>query len=114
MRFDYTLKEIDKQTALEMVKRYHYSNALPSLNKHFVGFYLGEELVGVVTLGWGHPSTTYHQATFSVTGEQGLLRDRTHVHDRRDAPQQREPNALPAGQVGKAQLSRGQGALHLG
>ena len=53
MRFDYTLKEIDKQTALEMVKRYHYSNALPSLNKHFVGFYLGEELVGVVTLGWG-------------------------------------------------------------
>ena len=31
MRFSYTLKEIDKQTALEMVKRYHYSNALPSI-----------------------------------------------------------------------------------
>lgn len=53
MKYNYELKEIDKQTALEMVKTYHYSNALPSLNKHFVGFYLDGELVGVVTLGWG-------------------------------------------------------------
>lgn len=36
-----------------MVKKYHYSNILPRLNKHFVGFYLEDELVGVVTLGWG-------------------------------------------------------------
>lgn len=53
MRYDYTIKEIEKPLALEMVKRYHYSNALPSINKHFIGFYLGQELVGVVTLGWG-------------------------------------------------------------
>lgn len=36
-----------------MVKKYHYSNILPRINKHFVGFFLDEELVGVVTLGWG-------------------------------------------------------------
>lgn len=36
-----------------MVKEYHYSNILPRLNKHFVGFYLQDRLVGVVTLGWG-------------------------------------------------------------
>lgn len=53
MKYEYTLKELSKQEALEMVKKYHYSNALPSINKHFVGFYLGENLVGVVTLGWG-------------------------------------------------------------
>jgi hypothetical protein len=53
MKYNYELKEIDKQTALDMVKRYHYSNALPSINKHFVGFHLDGELVGVVTLGWG-------------------------------------------------------------
>ena len=53
MRYIYTIKEISKEEALDMVKRYHYSNALPSINKHFIGFYLGEELVGVVTLGWG-------------------------------------------------------------
>lgn len=53
MKYKYTIKEVDKQTALGMVKRYHYSNSLPSLNKHFVGFYLDGVLVGVVTLGWG-------------------------------------------------------------
>lgn len=36
-----------------MVKKYHYSNTLPRLNKHFVGFFLNGELVGCVTLGWG-------------------------------------------------------------
>ena len=36
-----------------MIQKYHYSNILPRLNKHFLGFYLDERLVGVVTLGWG-------------------------------------------------------------
>lgn len=36
-----------------MIQKYHYSNTLPKLNKHFLGFYLDEELVGVITLGWG-------------------------------------------------------------
>lgn len=49
----YDVKEINKDDALEMVKKYHYSNSLPRLNKHFIGFFLNEELVGVVTLGWG-------------------------------------------------------------
>ena len=50
-RFD--IKEISKEAALEMIQKYHYSNTLPKLNKHFLGFFLGEVLVGVVTLGWG-------------------------------------------------------------
>lgn len=53
MKTDYFVKEISKDLALAMIKRYHYSNTLPKLNKHFVGFYLNNELVGVVTLGWG-------------------------------------------------------------
>ena len=36
-----------------MIQKYHYSNTLPKLNKYFVGFFLKDELVGVVTLGWG-------------------------------------------------------------
>lgn len=51
IKFD--IREISKEAALEMVKKYHYSNTLPRLNKHFVGFYLDGELVGLVTLGWG-------------------------------------------------------------
>ena len=53
MRNNYTIKEIPKDVALDMIKKYHYSNTLPKLNKHFIGFYLQNELVGVVTLGWG-------------------------------------------------------------
>lgn len=36
-----------------MIQTYHYSNTLPKINKHFIGFYLKNRLVGVVTLGWG-------------------------------------------------------------
>ena len=53
MKYEYTVKEISKADALMMIRKYHYSNTLPRINKHFVGFYLGKELVGVVTLGYG-------------------------------------------------------------
>ena len=53
MKNDYIVKEISKELALDMVQKYHYSNTLPKLNKHFIGFYLNDQLVGVVTLGWG-------------------------------------------------------------
>lgn len=46
-------KEVSKEVALDMVQKYHYSNTLPKLNKHFVGFYIDDQLVGLVTLGWG-------------------------------------------------------------
>lgn len=53
MKYKFKAKEITKEQALDMVQKYHYSNTLPKLNKYFVGFYLEDELVGVVTLGWG-------------------------------------------------------------
>ena len=53
MQYDFKIREITKNDALEMIQKYHYSNTLPKLNKYFVGFYLNDELVGVVTLGWG-------------------------------------------------------------
>lgn len=51
--FKYEIKEISKNEALEMIKKYHYSNTLPKINKHYIGFYFNKQLVGVVTLGWG-------------------------------------------------------------
>lgn len=53
MKYKFKIKEITKQEALNMVEKYHYSNTLPTLNKMFVGFYLEDRLVGMVTLGWG-------------------------------------------------------------
>lgn len=37
-RFD--IKEISKEAALKMIQKYHYSNTLPKINKHFLGFFL--------------------------------------------------------------------------
>ena len=51
--YTYEIREIKKEDALKMIQTYHYSNILPRLNKHFLGFYLDDRLVGVVTLGWG-------------------------------------------------------------
>lgn len=64
MKTNFEIREIDKSTALEMVKKYHYSNSLPRLNKLFVGFYLEDELVGLVTLGWGTRPRHTIQALF--------------------------------------------------
>ena len=50
-RFD--IREISKEDALGMIQKYHYSNTLPKINKYFLESFLKEELVGVVTLGWG-------------------------------------------------------------
>ena len=36
-----------------MILNYHYSNSLPKINKHFVGFFKEDSLVGVITLGYG-------------------------------------------------------------
>src|SRR5690606_33545341 len=53
MKKQYEIREITKDEALEMVKKYHYSQTLANLNKKFLGFFLDDRLVGVVTLGWG-------------------------------------------------------------
>ena len=53
MKYKFDVKEIRKEQALEMIKKYHYSNTLPKINKYFIGFFLGGVLVGVVTLGFG-------------------------------------------------------------
>lgn len=53
MKVVYNIRQIAKEDALKMIQKYHYSNTLPKLNKYYIGFYLHNELVGVVTLGWG-------------------------------------------------------------
>ena len=53
MKFNYTVKEINRVTATDFVQAYHYSPVMPKLTKHFLGFFLDNELKGVLTLGWG-------------------------------------------------------------
>tara|TARA_R100000005_G_scaffold57683_1_gene28992 strand:+ start:444 stop:1322 length:879 start_codon:yes stop_codon:yes gene_type:complete len=53
LKFDFVIKEISRAHATDFVQSLHYSKVMPKLTKHFLGCYLENELVGVLTLGWG-------------------------------------------------------------
>ena len=53
MKYHFEISEIEKSVAIEFIQKRHYSKVMPRLTKHFLGFTVDEELVGVVTLGWG-------------------------------------------------------------
>ena len=53
MKFNFKIKEISRFAATTLVQSYHYSKVMPQLTKYFLGCFLDDELVGVLTLGWG-------------------------------------------------------------
>lgn len=53
MRQNFRIKEIDKYDAGTFIHEHHYSKVMPVHTKHFLGIYLEDRLVGVLTLGWG-------------------------------------------------------------
>ena len=53
MKYNFEIKEISRFHSTELVQTYHYSKIMPRLTKHFLGCFLGDEMVGVLTLGWG-------------------------------------------------------------
>ena len=62
MKFNFIVKEIDKFSAAELIQKYHYSKVMPRLTKFYLGCFLDNKLVGVLTLGWGtQPLQTIHK-----------------------------------------------------
>ena len=53
MKNNYDILEVNKEVATSFVETFHYSPVMPRLTKHFLGFYLNQELKGILTLGWG-------------------------------------------------------------
>jgi hypothetical protein len=53
MKYNFEIRKIHKVKATEFIQSYHYSPVMPRLTKHFLGFFLRNELKGVLTLGWG-------------------------------------------------------------
>jgi len=47
------VREIDKVEALSLIFKFHYSKIMPRLTDVYLGGFIGDELVGVITLGWG-------------------------------------------------------------
>lgn len=54
-------RPVDKEDAIELVRKYHYAKVMPRLTKHWLGFFRENDsieepfsyLIGTVTLGWG-------------------------------------------------------------
>ena len=53
MKYELEIREISRFDASELIQSLHYSKIMPKLTKHFLGCFLENELVGVLTLGWG-------------------------------------------------------------
>ena len=53
MKINLEVKQLAKQYAVNFVQKHHYSPVMPTLTKHYLGFFLENELKGVLTLGWG-------------------------------------------------------------
>ena len=47
------IKEINKVVAGEYTSTRHYSALLPRLTKYYCGYFVDDELKGVITFGWG-------------------------------------------------------------
>ena len=62
MKYEFEIKEISRFNAAELIQSLHYSKIMPKLTKHFLGCFLDNELVGVLTLGWGtQPKATINK-----------------------------------------------------
>jgi len=53
MKYKFQIKEISRAFATDFIQSLHYSKIMPRLTKHFLGCFLEDKLVGVITLGWG-------------------------------------------------------------
>ncbi len=53
MKYEFQIKEVSRSYATDFIQSLHYSKIMPKLTKHFLGCYFENELVGVLTLGWG-------------------------------------------------------------
>ena len=47
------LKLVNKYIAGDFVSKRHYSSVMPRLTKYYLGCYVNDELVGIITFGWG-------------------------------------------------------------
>lgn len=45
--------EIQKESAIPFIHKYHYSKILPRLTKYYLGVFEADKMIGVITLGWG-------------------------------------------------------------
>ena len=50
---DIKIKEITKQEAEGLIMEFHYSKTMPRITKLYLGGFVDNKLIGVMTCGWG-------------------------------------------------------------
>ena len=61
-KYNFIVKKIHEVTAIEFIQERLYSKIMPVLTKHYLGCYIENDLVGVLTLGWGtQPKATINK-----------------------------------------------------
>jgi len=84
MKLNFEVMEIHKTLAIKFIQKYHYSPVMPSITKHYLGFFLNGDLKGALTLGWGtKPRHTFNKM-FPTKGVLVKKEDGTFVEDIND------------------------------
>jgi hypothetical protein len=84
MKLNFEVMEIHKTLAIKFIQKYHYSPVMPSITKHYLGFFLNGDLKGALTLGWGtKPRHTFNKM-FPTKGVLDKKEDGTFVEDIND------------------------------
>ena len=62
MKFNFEVRKIHKVVAVDFIQQFHYSPVMPGITKYYLGFFIEDELKGVLTLGWGtKPRHTFNK-----------------------------------------------------
>ena len=83
MKYEFEIKILNRYLATNFIQKYHYSPVMPGITKYYLGYYIQNELKGVLTLGWGtRPRHTFNKMFPSIK----ILekKDGNFVHDIND------------------------------
>ena len=62
MKYKFDIEFIEKEVAVQFVRKYHYSKTMPYITKYYLGAYIDENLKGIITLGYGtRPRHTFNK-----------------------------------------------------
>jgi len=78
-----SIREYDSVKCINFTQVHHYSKVMPRLTKHYLGLFNDDELVGVVTLGWGtQPLATINKLFPGYTTKDYYELGKLCVHDK--------------------------------
>ena len=82
----FNVREINKDIAISFIEEHHYTPMLPKLTKHWLGGFVEDELVAVLTLGWGTQPKQTIKKLFPHLDTKDLIPQRWYKHHNDPTP----------------------------